>query len=368
MNATEPKPRVKLRKLGSIELPGGGQVVVDGDTAYVGHIDPPHGTSILDVSDPRNPRILARLEVPHHTHSHKVRAAGGIMLVNNEVHPFGAPPHPDFQGGLRVFDVTRPSAPREIAFFRSAGTGVHRFDFDGRYAYISPDMDGFIGNITLILDLTNPSAPREVSRWWLPGQWIAGGERPDWEGRAYRTHHPLRFGDRLYVSCWQAGYAIVDIADITNPRTIARSPSPFEFPTHTIVPLDDRFVAVVDEGWNDAGDAVPAFLWVSDTTSAGGPAVVSRYDIPPPTPKAPGFWGAHQPHERIVDGLAFVAWFGRGLRVIDLTDRYHPAEVAAFMPERDGRVPMSNDVFVDGRNRVYLADRLGGLDILEWSR
>ena len=33
---------------------------------------------------------------------------------------------------------------------------MHRFDFDGRYAYISPTAEGYVGNIVMILDLADP--------------------------------------------------------------------------------------------------------------------------------------------------------------------------------------------------------------------
>ena len=44
----------------------------------VGHIEPPNGTSVIDVSNPADSRVIARLGVPSHTHSHKVRARNGI--------------------------------------------------------------------------------------------------------------------------------------------------------------------------------------------------------------------------------------------------------------------------------------------------
>ena len=75
----------------------------------------------------------------------------------------------------------------------TAGKGVHRYDFDGRYAYISPTVEGYIGNIAMILDLADPAKPKEVGRWWIPGQWQAGGEHYPWgDGVAPRCHHPLR--------------------------------------------------------------------------------------------------------------------------------------------------------------------------------
>jgi len=81
-----------LRQVAWLDCPGGGQVSVDGTTAYVAHMKAPHGTSVVDVSDPARPRVLATLEVPVRTHSHKVRAANGLMLVNREAQPADRPP------------------------------------------------------------------------------------------------------------------------------------------------------------------------------------------------------------------------------------------------------------------------------------
>src|SRR5512133_3259480 len=64
---------------------GGGQVVVRNNIAYVGNMRNPHGTLIIDVSDPKHPRQLASLSMPQGTHSHKVRVHGDIMVTNREV-------------------------------------------------------------------------------------------------------------------------------------------------------------------------------------------------------------------------------------------------------------------------------------------
>ena len=85
---------------------------------------------------------------------------------------------------------------------------------DERYAYISTEMDGFVGNILVIYDMRDPKRPEEVSRWWMPGQHIAGGEKPTWSGKRHRLHHALRFGDEMWASCWHGGFRIVDIADL----------------------------------------------------------------------------------------------------------------------------------------------------------
>src|SRR5262249_22598366 len=121
-----------IREVGYFDCAGGGQVVVDGTTAYVAHMHSPHGTSVVGVSDRARPREIASVSIPRGMHSHKVRAANGVMVVNREAVPSNRP-GPDFTGGgLGIFDVSDPRAPREVCFWRCGGSGVHRFTFDGR--------------------------------------------------------------------------------------------------------------------------------------------------------------------------------------------------------------------------------------------
>ena len=166
------------KQLAHIDCPGGGQVWVDGTTLYIGHMRQPSGTTIVDVADPARPRILSRIEIPPGWHSHKVRVANDIMIVNHE--RLGDDDTPEFGGGLGLYDVSKPAEPRPIGKWRTHGKGVHRYDFDGRYAYISPTAEGYVGNIMMILDLADPAQPQEVGRWWIPGQWRAGGEEYPW--------------------------------------------------------------------------------------------------------------------------------------------------------------------------------------------
>src|SRR5450759_757616 len=189
-----------IREVGYIDCAGGGQVVVKGGVAYIGNMRAPEGTLVVDVSDPKHPKALSHLEVSVGTHSHKVRVEGDLMVINREINPFqpGAPA--EFKGGLGIYDVSTPAKPKLITQWETEGMGVHRFDFDGRYAYISPTAKGYVGNIMMILDLANPAKPVEVGRWWMPGQWAEGGEKPAWKGTDYRCHHPLRRGNRLYTS------------------------------------------------------------------------------------------------------------------------------------------------------------------------
>src|SRR3989338_4336990 len=147
----------KIKQVGRMDLPGGGLVAVENGYAYVGHMDPPYGTSIVDVRDPKHPKLVSQLEVPAGIHSHKVRVSGDVMLVNYELYKANK----EAQGGLKIFDISNKAKPREIAFFKAGGRGVHRFTFDGRYAYISPCIEGYLGNIAMILDLKDNDRPQE---------------------------------------------------------------------------------------------------------------------------------------------------------------------------------------------------------------
>src|SRR5262249_61295738 len=88
MNTVESEMLARnVRRLGHLDLPGAGQVTVHGSHAYVGHIPNAHhlGTSIIDIGDPRQPRVIATLTPDDHdSHTHKVPVAGGIMIVKHE--------------------------------------------------------------------------------------------------------------------------------------------------------------------------------------------------------------------------------------------------------------------------------------------
>lgn len=364
-----------LKPVGYFDCPGGGQVVVDRHVAYIAHMRAPHGTTLVDVADPAAPRQIAAIEVPAGTHSHKVRAANGVMLVNREAHAASGPAGADAPRGLGIYDVSDPRRPREITLWRCGGNGVHRFTFDGRYAYLSPELDGYVGNIVMILDLADPARPQEVGRWWMPGQWVGGGETPSWPGRHHRCHHPIRLGNRLYVSYWHGGFVILDVEDLARPRLVSGldwSP-PFITPTHTALPVPfplqgRRVMLVADEDVAKLEPGPPSFLWLVDITDERRPVPFASFQVADEdgAPK-PDFTGCHQPCETITGPEIPVAWFAHGLRLIDISRPHAPREVGHFLPpvpQGQSRVA-SNDVCVDDRGLLYLIDRGRGLHILE---
>lgn len=366
------------KHIANIDCPGGGQVWVDGDYLYVGHMRPPSGTSIYDVSDPTKPRLVHRIEVPEGWHSHKVRVANGLMVVNHERFGQAAP---EFGGGVAIYDVEDPANPKQISKWMTHGKGVHRYDFDGRYAYLSPTAEGFLGNIAMIVDLKDPAKPEEVGRWWIPGQWTAGGEENPWTNYVPpRCHHPLRVGDRLYVSYWHHGFFILDISDMTKPTLVSHRNTSLSFPhpTHTCLrmpmPLKGREVMLVaDEDVAKLYPSAPAFTWVYDVTDERNPISISTFQVEgvdrDGSPQEP-MTGCHQPSERLT-GTSVVpfAWFAQGLRLVDFADPFQPREVGFYEPDAPAGFERSssNDVTLDARGLIYLIDRQRGVDIIETS-
>jgi hypothetical protein len=363
-----------FREIAYFDVKGGGQVIVDGTTAYVGHTVGPEGTTIIDVGDPKNPRRIAQLQCRHQgVHAHKVRVQNGLMLTNYEARSYVGDAETGFRGGLNIWDVSDPVNPRHIHFWECAGCGVHRFTYDGRYAYISPEMDGYVGAIVVILDLKDPTRPEEVGRWWYPGQWTAGGEKPAWKDDEFRCHHPMRLGNRLYTSYWHGGFVILDVDDMTRPKFISGldwSP-PFAFPTHTCLPIPfeiqgEKWMVVADEDaarlWKDTPGAM---LWMVNISDEKNPVPVStvQLDDGPTPPRS----GCHQPAEDVKGTEIPVAWFAKGLQMVDISNPYAMKVVAHFTPDPPPgqKQLMSNDVCWDERGLIYLIDRDRGLHIVE---
>ncbi|MBI2586625.1 MAG: RNA polymerase subunit sigma-70 [Rhodospirillales bacterium] len=411
-----------IRRIGHLNIPGGGQVVVDGRYAYIGHMKPPHGTTIIDISNAKKPKVISTIALADdYSHTHKVRVVGDLMYTNveqnnrhflrlgdqlpdirrklgkklgrgptdaeaaaslgvsaDDVAELDAARERGYEdGGFRIYDISDRAKPKLIHHQKTFGFGVHRFDVDERYAYISTEMQGYVGNILVIYDMTNPAKPREVSRWWMPGQHVAGGEKPTWKGYRNRLHHALRVGNELWAAVWHAGFRVIDVSDITKPKTIASHDyhPPFPEPTHTILPFlkpigGRRIAMVADEEHAHTPGRLHGFLWVFDVTDLNNIQALSAFDVSEldsPWSRAPGRFGAHQFREKLDSTLVHMTWFAGGLRIIDIADPFKPKEIAHYIPEpiNGEPSPQSNDVDVDGDGLIYVLDRNAGFDILE---
>lgn len=361
------------------------QLLKAGRYVYIAHLGlSPMALTIVDAEDPEEPRVITQIPHAPNTHAHKVQIAGEILIQNQELPPFAKKdPNIPHEAGIRVYDISRPAAPREIGYFRVPGKGVHRMWFsDGRYAHVASTMDGFRERVYLIVDLSNPSSPRKAGLWWIPG--TREGEEPPrgwvpFPGEHFYVHGIIPHGNRAYVSMVDAGMAILDISDIASPKLVSRldwSP-PYGGYTHTTLPLPGRgLVVATDESIKDNCQEGDKRVWVVDIREERNPVTVSSFPVPQGDFCKRGLrFGPHNVHENRPgsfqsEKLFFVTYYNAGLRIVDLRNPYRPEEVGYFIPPPpEGQAaPMFNDLFVDSDGLIYVTDRIrGGLYILEYT-
>ncbi|RMH74775.1 MAG: T9SS C-terminal target domain-containing protein, partial [Calditrichaeota bacterium] len=115
-------------------------VYVSGSHAYVA--DRYDGLRIIDVSDPTAP-----VEVGFYDTGDEAR---GVYVSGS--HAYVA----DWLDGLRIIDVSDPTAPVEVGFY-DTGEWARGVYVSGSHAYVADDYDGL-----RIIDVSDPTAPVEV--------------------------------------------------------------------------------------------------------------------------------------------------------------------------------------------------------------
>jgi hypothetical protein len=383
--------------------PDGTQVMLSKGYAVVGHMFS-DGFSVIDVRDPRAPKPVTFVANPPNTRSHHIQLHDDILLTVQGANVWALAKFNEqkdyftqsltqslkgeaaFASGLRVYDVARPDAPREIAFLEVPGLGLHRIWWvGGRYAYASAHERGFRDHIMIAIDLADPAHPKLAGRWWLPG--MAETEEPRGpKGKRIAAHHAIIDGNLAYGAWRDGGLTVHDISDPAHALLISHvnwSP-PFAGGTHTPLPLPDRNLLVVaDEATsNNCADGI-AYSWVLDIRAPENPVSISTL----PTPKEAdycgkgGKFGPHNLHENRPgtlqrSDLIFATYHNAGVRVFDIANAFAPREVAYYVPPEPERlvdirpnaakVIQSCDVLVDANGLMYVTDTNAGLYILQY--
>ena len=361
--------------IGHSDLNGKGdgmQIMKKDDYLYVGHMGCNGiGTTVLDVSDPENPRVVRQIPIPENTHSHKVQVAGDILLVNHEQQLRAGTP---FSAGLVVYDISKPADPVQIAFMPINGKGIHRIWWTGdKYAYFSVREEGYADRFLMTADVSDPANPKIVSRWWYPGQWLAGGETPTWEaGPTLRAHHVVVKGDRAYGGYGNAGMLIFSIDDGRLELISERSwfeETGEDTHTHTALPLlSKNLVITTDESLKENCQEAPKELRVFDISDDRDPKLIGKFPRPEGNfCERGGRFGSHNLHENrpesfISEDILFATYFNAGLRVYDVRDPYNIKEIASFVPDAPlgQKAIQINDVYVAKDGTIYVTDRLAG--------
>jgi hypothetical protein len=419
MTGTQDVPRPayqrNMRLLGYSDQGGrsdGQQIMVRNGYAYIGHVCS-RGFSIVDVRDPTRPQTVGYIANPPDTWSLHLQVHDDLLLLVHARDMFTIPEMADernyykgkiafhaleqpakertWSAGMAVYDISRPTEPRQIGFLPIEGRGLHRIWYvGGRWAYASALFDGFSDYILVTIDMGDPSAPRIAGRYWLPGMNVAAGEQPNFplEHGRYGLHHAIVDGDVAYCSWRDACLVVVDVADRAAPRLITHQRwfPPIGGGTHNALPLPDRdLLIVLDEAVLDRVADGYKPIWVFDNKVKEAPVCISAF--PMPTDRdyiaVGGHFGPHNIHENRPGSfqsseLIFATYQNAGVRVYDIRNPHQPVEVGACVPPAPKKLmdPRPNrpvvlhsaDVFVDRNGILYCTDWSGaGLYIMEYT-
>jgi hypothetical protein len=386
----------QVRLVGHCDLQGREalQVVLKDNFAYVGHhrgnyLNPltgkteASGTTIVDVSDPRHPRIITHIPGYPGAESRAVQVVENLyegkdyLLRNQE--------SPEFTG-FEIWDISDRSHPRRVSTIGPL-QAAHKSWWDGKtgFVYLSGRSPGWRGQHLIVYDLKNPLKPKFVSHWGLPGQ-----KPGDPESSSKSLHHPVISGIRAYLSYLFGGDVVVlDIADPYSPKKVAHlNLSPPFSGAHTTGPFSRmkvpdftpgfgdvrNFLVISEEAFGSNCQELRRQLHIVDATEETHPIPIATFKVPDGDfCQRGGRFGPHQFAEtrdgQIIGGsFLYIAYFNAGLRVVDISDPFRPREVGYYIPEATGkREIQTNDVDLDYRGLIYLTDRAGaGLHIVEY--
>jgi hypothetical protein len=357
------------------------------------------GWSIVDVTDPANPRYVKFIPFATDDKSiitSQVTLHDNLMLTSlNSFEPQKNP-----LPAVLLWDISDPENPKQVGSWQGGVTGAHRNSYPGgKYAYLSTSYPGFKANIMVVLDVSDPAHPKDVGKWWQPGQKDGEPASPYPEG----FHGPVNMSpDGKWATLpYTPDLVNLDLSDPTNPKLIGKVHFTEPFASvgiqsvHTVLPLWDRKLAYVsseaqkpeckDDGMNFAG--------LVDNSDPAKPRLISIFPTPRPPVNAPyrdfcekgGRFGPHNTSQEIHNpaiqqpgNLIDVAWFNAGLRVFDISDPQLPTEVAYFMPPERPELPgqsgahaspinWSEEIAVDARGNIYMNDDKWGLWIMRYT-
>jgi hypothetical protein len=351
-----------------------------------------NGTSIVDVTNPRQPRYLAHIPGDagegEGGGAQMVRVCDGATLPRADrskvylLRSFGNVAH-------EIWDVTDPPRPVRVTVVVSGLVNTHKnwWECDTGIAYLVSGPPGWrTRRMTQIYDLADPAHPVFIRDFGLPGQQPgATGPVPT------ELHGPISLGpsgNRVYFGYGTARAGIVQIVDraklLNGPREptdanllypqIARVDLPPDAGAHTAFPLlgmsvaefaRQKLPAAAAAGAHDHGGPIPGasgqahrdfvavvsesvaseceeprqMVRMLDITFETTPLGVATWTVPEASGGfcgRGGRFGAHSSHESFTPiyygRVLFVAFFNAGVRALDVRDPFNPREIAYYVP------------------------------------
>jgi len=403
--------------------------------AYIGHhggegLNPltgktePNGTSIVDVTNPKQPKYL--YHIPGEPKDREGEAGGASMVRvcsgNDLPHgvrgkfyllrAYGNSSH-------EIWDVTDPAKPSRLTVVVDGLRDTHKnwWECDTGIAYLVSGPVGWrVPRMAQIYDLSDPAKPVFIRNFGLPGQEPgAKGPTPDGLHGAFSTGPK---GNRVYFAYGNARDGVIEIVDreklLKGPKEpteenlkypiVSRVDLPSDMGAHNIVPMLQMqlpefakqksskvkdFLMLIGETTPNECQESRQMARIFDITTETKPVGVSTWTVPEDSGNfctAGGRFGTHSTNENLppvyYNRVLFVAHFNAGVRAVDVRDPYRPREIGFYIPavtdktdkrcvgqgaEQHCKIAIqTNNVDVDDRGYIYAVDRANtGMHILE---
>jgi len=380
------------------------------------------GTSIVDVTDPREPKYLAH--IPGLQGHYEEGGAQMVRVCDGKTLPKGDPSKTYMLrvfGGLahEIWDVTDPAKPALVTKVVEGLKDTHKswWECDTGIAYLVSGVQGWrVRRMTQVFDLSDPTKPVHIRDFGLVGQEPgATGTVPT------ELHGPISTGPqgaRVYFGYGTNKGGVLQIVDRDKLLNGPKEPTPenLRYPVvgqlnmlpfngaHTVFPMpkmpiaefaEDKdgkvrdFVVIVDEQILNECQESRQLVFFVDVTIESRPMVVSNFFVPEASGnfcQRGGRFGAHSSNESMAPvfykKLAFITYFNAGVRAIDVRNPYQPREIGYFIPsiteatdkrcikvdgiDRCKTAIQSNNVETDDRGYIYVVDRANtGMHVLE---
>jgi hypothetical protein len=389
------------------------------------HKEEPNGTSVVDVTDPKQPKYL--FHIPGEPSKDGSADSGGAQMVR--VCDGSELPHADktkvymlrSYGNSQdeIWDVSDPAKPSRLTVVASGLLDTHKnwWECDSGIAYLVSGVPGWRAKrMTQIYDLSDPAKPVFIRDFGLPGQ------EPGSTGPVPSDlHGPISTspkGNRVYFGYGSSKNGIVQIVDreklLNGPKEptdanliypqVSRLDLPPEVGAHSAVPLIGMkipefgkdevggirdFVFAIGEGTTNECTGPREMVHVVDATTETRMFGVASWTVPEDSGNfcsRGGRFGTHSSNENFTPiyykKILFIAHFNAGVRALDIRDPFHPKEIGYYIPavtdKTDKRCVgtgaaqhckiaiQTNNVEVDDRGYIYIVDRANtGMHILE---
>lgn len=275
----------RTKVVGTLRCPGNDNDVQPIDPGLVvmvhhtNHCNPGHGLMLIDTSRPRAPRVVGRLQLPTGATAHTVTPHPHRALVY--VSPGGTA-----TGGGEQFivDVSDPRRPRVAATFVPGPAGCHDLSMlereDALYAFCAG-----LGE-TSIWDLSDPLAPDVIGRIFNPAIEFMYVAQPSPDGDTLAIVDEAFAGHECAAGAGPGGVWLYDITDLAASLLVGRVAPP-QHASYIGRPDDvETWCASHGIAWHPDRPGVLAVTWyaaglgIYDVTTPAAPEQVASFVAP----------------------------------------------------------------------------------------